>query len=175
LNTYLILSDITAVLSLENKVAVIKPALVDANALIFGAARLLSRDYSGGINFFKARLDTARGDTAPWIRWYYGFSLILDMRFADAAEQFLILVSVSQDAVLTGLCAYFLAETLNKALPKRGNELLIAAESGKNRALKAFPSSANWNREVERLKGEIYAVIISQYITETGAWLYLDQ
>ncbi|MDL2230060.1 hypothetical protein LJC14_07420, partial [Treponema sp. OttesenSCG-928-L16] len=41
-NTYLVLSDPRSVMALERKLAAAKPALLDRNALVFGAARILS-------------------------------------------------------------------------------------------------------------------------------------
>jgi hypothetical protein len=53
--TYLVMSDIPAVAGLENRLAVAKPALVERNALVFGAARILGKDYAGAVRFFSPR------------------------------------------------------------------------------------------------------------------------
>jgi hypothetical protein len=53
-NTCLVLSDSQAVLNLENKLALVKPVLVEKNVLLFGTARILGKDYSGALRFFAA-------------------------------------------------------------------------------------------------------------------------
>jgi hypothetical protein len=158
-------------------VAVAKPALVEANALIFGTARILGKDIPGAVRFFEARSASAQGgsaraESAEWLRWYYGFALLLDRQFSPATDQFLLLANESSDAVLTGLSAYFLDDTLAKCLPDRSAECVTAAAAGKKRVKKAFPGISGWNKEVSKIRTEIYAAILSKYFNEAAAWLY---
>jgi hypothetical protein len=172
-NTYLVLSDSAAVLSLENKLAVVKPPLVEANALVFGAARILGKDYAGAARFFAERSAIPRGESSDWVRWYYGFSLLLDRRFSEAADQFMPLTREA-GAVVTGLAAFFLEENLGRALPGRRLEITAAAMDGRNRVKKAFPEKKNWDREVSRAAAEVHAAVVSKYINEATAWLYRE-
>jgi hypothetical protein len=167
-----VLSDSAGVLSLENTPAIAKPAQVDANALIFGAARILGKDIPGAVRFFEERRSSARGESAEWLRWYYGFALLLDRQFSPAADQFLVLANESPDAVLTGLSAFFLEDMLAKCLPGRSAECTTAAEAGKKRVKKTFPGINGWNREVSKIRTEVYAAILSKYLNEASAWLY---
>jgi hypothetical protein len=171
-NTYLVLSDSAGVISLENKLAIAKPALVDANALIFGTARILDKDIAGAVRFFEARRSSAKGESAEWLSWYYGFALLLDRQFSPAADQFLVLANESPDAVLTGLSAFFLEDKLARCLPGRSAECVTAAAAGKNRVKKVFPRISGWDREVLKIKTEVYAAILSKYLHEASAWLY---
>jgi hypothetical protein len=171
-NTYLILSDSASVTSLENKLAVIKPALVEANVLIFGTARILAGDIDGAAGFFFTRLNSVKNKSADWVRWYYGFSLLLDRRFSDSGDQFKTLAAESKDGVITALSAFFLAENLSKAVPQRSLEFTAAALEGRNRLKKTFPTTAVWNREVKKIQNEVYAVVLSKYIDQTTMWLF---
>ncbi|MDR1949060.1 MAG: hypothetical protein LBQ38_06695 [Spirochaetaceae bacterium] len=171
-NTYLVLSDSAAVISLENKVAIAKPALVEENALIFGAARVLGKDYGGAADFFALRSRGEKGSDRDWRRWYQGFALLLDQRFPPAADLYSALVRESSDAVVTGLAAFFLEDTLSKALPDRGFALAEAAGDGRKRVLAVLRTPAAWAREVSKIQGEVYAAIVSKYIGKAGAWLY---
>jgi hypothetical protein len=67
-NTYLVLSDSPAVMSLENKAAMAKPSLVDDNVLIFGTARILGRDAAGAARFFEARLKSVKPPLCLWVK-----------------------------------------------------------------------------------------------------------
>jgi hypothetical protein len=171
-NTYLILSDSASVMGLENKTAIAKPALVDANALIFGTARILAKDIGGAVTFFFKRLNSVKTESADWVRWYYGFSLLLDRQFSAAGDQFKTLAAESKNGVITGLSAFFLAENLNKAVPQRSLEFIAAAMEGRNRLKKTFPAAASWNREVKKILNEVYTVVLSKHINETGIWLF---
>jgi hypothetical protein len=176
-NTYLLLSDSRSVVSLENKIAVVKPALIEKNALIFAAARLLSGDTAGAVNFLAGRMEKAgvRGAKTrhtQWVRFYYGLALLLDRRFSEAADQCMVLCAESREAAVTGLSAYFLSETINAFLPLRREELFLASEEGRKRVLKAFPGSAKWNRELSRLQNEIHTAILTVYIKKATGWLY---
>lgn len=174
-NTYLVLSDSGAVMSLERKVAIARPALVDANALIFGVARILCKDNAGAARFFSRRLDSAKTESAEWVRWYYGFSLLLNRQFSTAGEQFSLLVHDSRDAVITGISAYFLDGTLRKVLPEQDENYRSAANDGRIRVRKALPSRGAWRKETKKLQTEVYAVVLLKYIEEAADWLYQEQ
>jgi energy-coupling factor transporter transmembrane protein EcfT len=171
-NTYLVLSDSGAVMSLERRVAAARPVLVDANALLFGVARILCKDNAGAARFFSQRLDSSKTESAEWVRWYYGFSLLLDRQFAAAGEQFSLLVHDSRDAVITGISAYFLAGALRKALPEQDESYRFAADGGRARVRRALPSRGAWQKETGKLQTEVYAVVLLPYIGEAADWLY---
>jgi hypothetical protein len=182
-NTYLALADSAAVRELERKTALAKPGLIEANALVFGAARLLGKDITGAASFFSARLDVAVRVSGPlrkhafgasaWLRWYYGFSLLLDRQYPRASEQFIILINEhSPDPLITGLSAFLLFDTLSKALVERKAEFLTVAESGRRQTLKRLTSIQSWNKAVSQACGEIHAVILLPQLKEAGEWLY---
>jgi hypothetical protein len=172
-NTCLVLADVKAVTRLENRLAQAKPALLRANALVFGVARILGKDLDGAVRFFAGRLEDPRGGASrSWLRWYYGFSLYLNRQLALAADQFVPLAEGAREALPAGLAAHFLAGPLHKALPDRREEFEQAAAAGRERVRKALPRPGNWNKEVLRLKTEIHAAVLAKYFEEAGTWLY---
>jgi hypothetical protein len=170
-NSYLVLSDAPAVNALEKKLAVVKPALINANALIFGAARVLSKDNAGASGFFASRL-TIPGPNSGWIRWYYAFSLLLDKQFAASAEQFTLLAGESRDGLITGLSAYFIAETLVKFLPERKEDLLRSAALARDRVKRSLRTRNDWTREVKNMETEVYVVILNAYTGKAADYIY---
>jgi hypothetical protein len=173
-NTYLVLSDSPSVMSLENKAAIARPSLVDENVLVFGTARILSRDIPGAIRFFESHAASAKPRLKPWIGWYYGFSLMLGKQFDEAAQAFTPLASDSPDAVVTALSSYFLATTLAKLLPGKAPGYAAVAAGGKERVRKALPDRARWFKETAKLSTEIHAAAIAKYMEEAGAWIYAE-
>ena len=171
-NSYLVLSDSASVISLENKVGISKPSLLEANALVFGTARILANDISGAVRFFGSRRDTVKAGIRDWVRWYHGFALLLDRQFEEAAGEFSLLARLSGDAVITALSSYFLAKNMAVILPEKDKEFLQIASDGSKRVRKSLPETESWKREVKRLSSEIHAAAIAKYLDETGKWLY---
>ncbi|MDR1971037.1 MAG: hypothetical protein LBQ46_03865 [Treponema sp.] len=186
-NTCLILSDSPSVVSLENKLALAKPALVERNALIFGAARILAKDYAGALRFFAARDASpgggsrgaagprglslpffGRGPSKQWLAWYHGFSLLLDKRFQEAADKFRLLAGESGDPLVAGLAAWFLADNLSQLIEGSQDAALIARE----RVRSSIKTRRDWEGESARVETEIHAAILRKYISDAGDWIY---
>jgi len=170
-NTYLLLSDAAAVMSLENKAAVANPKIIDANALIFGTARILGGDIPGAARFFASRKETAKGALKDWISWYCAFTLLLNRQYEAAGKEFTFLTTVSEDKIISGLSCYFLAENIAYLLPESKRELTETAFKGRERLQKTL-SIKDWNTQTHRLASEIHVAAIAKYLDETGRWLY---
>ena len=170
-NTYLVMSDSAAVTALENKTAIAKPALVEANALVFGAARILGGDPAGAAGFFSLRLAGGKAKDLQWVRWYYGFSLLLNRQFGKAETEFRALAAESTDAVITGLSAFFLADTLQKHTENR-DAVQAGVREGRERVQRSLKTIEAWNREAAKIETEVHAAVIKQYISQAGTWLF---
>jgi hypothetical protein len=186
-NTCLVLSDSGAVTGLENKLALVKPALVEQNALLFGAARILGKDYQGALRFFAARdrpqngggtvsprffgrfFGRGRAKRAQWLSLYHGFSLLLDRRFGEAAEKFRLLAAeAAVNSVAAGLAAWFLADKLSQVVEGSREAALAARE----RIRSTLARRTDWDREIAKIETEIYAAILRTYINDAGNWIY---
>jgi hypothetical protein len=181
-NTCLIMSDTRSVLDLENRLALAKPALVERNALAFGAAHILAKDYDGALRFFAARDKGDIGNSFPsffngsrsrqWIAWYHGFSLLLAMRFPDAGEKFSFLAREARDPVVAALAAWFLADNLSKTADA---SLLEEAAAARERIRGVLKRRKNWEREIAKTETGIYAAIVRRYINDAENWIYQTQ
>jgi hypothetical protein len=163
--TYLVMADVPAVAELENRIAIAKPALVERNALVFGAARILGKDYAGALRIFSSR--TGRG--GDWLNCYYGFTLLLDRKPKEAAEQFRLLAAGSADALISGLAAWFLADTLGG---RTGESYKAAAEEGRLRVRKNLKNRAAWDAELGKLETDVHVVVLRKYLIEAGDWIF---
>jgi hypothetical protein len=171
-NSYLVLADSASVISFENKVAIAKPALLDANALVFGTARILGQDFPGALRFFETRKDKVKAAHKEWMRWYYGFALLLNRQYEQAGNEFSLLARFSKDGVITALSSYFLSEPLTRSLPDKRPEFQNVSSEGRMRIRQSLPRQSDWNREISRLSSEIHVAAISKYVEETSNWLY---
>lgn len=180
-NTCLVLSDSGAVIDLENKLALVKPALVERNALLFGTARILGKDYGGAQRFFAAHdrpqgkggvfswfFAGGRAKQAQWLSWYHGFSLLLDRQFGEAAEKFRLLAAEAADPVAAGLAAWFLEDNLSQVVEGARE----TARTARERIRASLPRRKDWDGEIVKIETEIYAAILRTYIDAAGNWIY---
>jgi len=170
-SSYLVISDYTSVQKLESNALLAKPSVIDKNVLIFGAARVLSGNYKEAAAFFKTRFDKCGAKDKKWVRWYLGFSYLLGGSFNLAELEFSSLAVSCDDAIITGLSAYFLDSSLAKNSPRPG-ECRAAAENGRSRVVSAIKNAVNWKKEADRTGTEIHVAVIMKYINEAEKWLF---
>ena len=172
LNSYLVMSDTPAVARLENKVGIARPALLEANALVFGSARILGGDPAGAADFFSLRLEkSAKQKDRPWLRWYYGFSLVLAGSFNEAEDVFKALARACADPLVAGLSAYLLSAALLKHSDNSA-ECWSIVEDSRERVKRALKNAEGWKKEAAKIETDVYAAVIKKYIDEAGAWLF---
>jgi hypothetical protein len=175
-NSYLVLSDTGAVNVLEKKLATAKPALINANVLVFGAARVLAGNAKNAVEFFTVRQPGAvqsagvSASDRDWLSWYYGFALLLDRQFSPAAERFSPLAKESRDGIIAGLSVYFLDDAVKKFSPSDKHSQ--TAQEGKERILQMLKGRADWDREVKRRETEIHTAILANYLKKAADCLY---
>jgi hypothetical protein len=162
--TYLVMSDIPAVVGLENRIAIAKPALLERNVLVFGAARILGKDYAGAIRFFAPRI----GRAGDWLNCYYGFALLLDRKLKEAAEQFRLLAAGSADPLISGLAAWFLADALRDS----GEPCAAAAEKGRLRVRQSLKNRAAWDAELGKLETDVHVAVLRKHLDQAGDWIF---
>jgi hypothetical protein len=163
--SYLVMSDIPAVIGLENKIGIAKPALVDRFALVFGAGRILGKDYAGAVRFFSTRL----GKGGDWPRCYYAFALLLDRKPGEAAEQFCLLADGSASPLISGLAAWFLADALRD---RTGESYAAIAEKGRLRVRKSLKNRAAWDAELGKFESEVHVAVLRKHICRAGDWIF---
>jgi hypothetical protein len=192
INTCLVLSDFETVAGLENKLALVKPSLVDRNALIFGTARILGKDYAGALRFFAARdrfsgaggnpggaasrirlpsfgfFTEHKGNRDQWLAWFHGFVLLLNHHLEEAAEKFRLIAAESGDPLTAGLAAWFLEDTLSRIVEGARE----TAGAARERIRSSLPLRKDWEKEVVKNETEIYAAILRGYINDAGNWIY---
>ena len=172
-SSYMVISDYQSVIKLENNAFLAKRSVVEKNVLIFGAARVISGDYKGAVTFFKIHLEKSklRKQDVEWVHWFYGFSCLLESAFDKAEKEFMFMAVSSKDAIIAGISAYFLANNLaGKSL--RRLDCLAAAETGRNRVVKALKKIKRWKKEVKKTETEIHVAIIRKYVNEAGKWIF---
>jgi hypothetical protein len=170
-SSYLVISDYQSVLKLESKALLAKPSVVSKNVLIFGAARILSGNQPEAAAFFRMHMQKCKAKDKQWVRWFYGFSLLLSGSFSEAEPEFSSLAISSNDALIAGLSAYFLFSSLKKK-SQNPDKCLNVSENGKGRVIKALKNLNGWKKETDKMGADIHVAIIKKYISEAGDWLF---
>jgi hypothetical protein len=199
-NTCLALSDSRAVLDLENKLALVKPALVERHALLFGAAHILAGDYGGARRFFAAR-DRAFGVPGRPSRGFGGMSGPGGLRCPGGFRclgsiscrspqwlawyhgfSLLLDKRFSEAAEKFRLLALEARDPLAAALAAwfladklsglGGGALAEAANAARERVRAVLKTRRAWDRELAKTETEIFIAILRKYLNDTGNWLY---
>jgi len=172
-SSYLVISDYQSVLKLEGKAALAKPAVVVKNVLVFGAARILSGNHTEAADFFRNHIEKTKGKENQWVRWFHGFSYLLAGNFTSTEPIFLSLTVSSNDALITGLSAYFLNTSLAK-YSLDSQKCIKSSETARERVIRVIRNSDHWKKESERMGTEIHIAIIRKYIDAAGKWIFGD-
>jgi len=170
-SSYLVITDYASVLKLESKAMLAKPSVVEKNALIFGAARVLSGDSRGAASLFHTHMNKGNKYERQWIHWFYGFSQLIGGEFNSAEKEFMSIAISSNDAIIAGLSSYFLQTSLAK-YSLRQEECRSIADNGRRRVRTALKSIGAWRKEANRLGTDMHIAIVRKYIDEAGLWLY---
>jgi len=162
--------------NLKNRLAAAKPALVEDNALILGTAYLLGGNTAATVEFFGERLEKGRAEEMDWLRWFYGFSLVLAGNYQQAGTVMVELAADmpeagAHDALVTGLAAFVLTELTGKN-PAASAEWRIRAEEGKSTVRKSLKTAKKWMKKTKELKTNVYGAVIRSYVDKAGAWIW---
>jgi hypothetical protein len=171
INAYLLQSDAEGIARLEETLAAQRPDLLRKNALLFGVTRLLTGRNEDAEAFFKKYLDAKDAYSADWLRFDYGFSLIMQRRVLES-RPYLEGALASSDAVLRAIAAYLLGGLYvnTETVEENRQSARARAEEERVRLRKRF-DERRWQKEVERAKSEVHIVILSKLVDDAGRWL----
>jgi hypothetical protein len=164
-NAYLVRSDLAAIEKLESFIKEQKPRILPRFALAFGIPYLLRNDSEEMERYFAAYADSSSRDGA-WLRWHYGFALILQGKKEQAQDNLVSVCEEKTEPVLTLLATYLL-DSLN---PENSRYVDMVSDA-RTRLQKRFTPTL-WAREVERSRNNIHVVILSKLVEEATDWLF---
>jgi len=170
-SSYLVISDYPSVQKLESKALLARSSVVKKNVLIFGPAKIMGGKPKEAAAFFSSHMEKCSGKEKQWVHWFYGFSQLLAGAFSAAEPEFSSLAISCNDALITGLSAYFLSTSIEKHSLKP-EECSDIAETGRSRVVKTLKNGENWIKEADQMSAEIHVAIIKKYIDEAGQWLF---
>jgi hypothetical protein len=171
-NAYLLQSDVAGIERLESELSSKRPDLLRKNALLFGVTRLLRNRTEDAEAFLRRYLDSKDVESLAWLRFDYGFSLVLQKRLAEALP-YLEEGSSARDPILSLVSAYLLGSVGAASAGDEAERKALSAKAEETRErLRKRYTRARWSKEVEGSKSEVHIVILSKLIDDAGRWLY---
>ena len=168
-NAYVVTSRSEKVQQLEDHLRDARYGVVRKNALIFGIPHLLSNDGAEMARYYGEFLDTGRGEDRQWIRWNYAFAQMLQKNLDEARSVLEQLCTQSKPGVIAAVSAYLLSAYGGDS----PEALQISAQT--RSAIRNAMSRNEWNKTVEKARGDLHVLVLSKLLQDVEEWLYTDQ
>lgn len=168
-NAYVVTSKSGKVQQLEDHLRENRYRVVQRNALIFGIPHLLSNDGEEMARYYGEFLDSARGEARDWIRWNYAFALMLQQKLGEAREILEDLCRRSKPGIIAAVSAYLLSAYASESPDA------VELSDRTREAIRAAMSRKEWNKNVDKARGELHVLVLSKLLQDVEEWLYADQ
>jgi len=167
-NTYVVVAQPEKIGELEDYLRQERPRYVPSFALHFGIPHLIRND-PHDIERYYGEMRSKRGcKDRRWIDWSYAFALMLQEKHEHAKGVLLKLLDSVKNPVLRLLTAYLL-----DAFSVSDNEVRSRVVEEKRRLQSAY-SNSQWEREVEKNRGNLQVVVLSKLIRDASNWAFGD-
>lgn len=165
-NAYVVRGKNESILRLEEELKAKRPRLQTKNALILGIPHLLSNDGKRIAEYYGQFIGEVSGRDADWLRWSRSFGLMLDQRADEARETLDDLADDADDEIVQALSAYLL-----EAFTGTDHDESDRINACKQRLTERH-SAAEWDKMVEKARGDLNVLILSKLLRDVRTWLY---
>jgi hypothetical protein len=169
-DSLLLLGDFPTVNRLESLLSAEKPRLLGSLGVRFASAHLLAGNYESMHDLARSHADDPGADS-DWLRFFEGFALHMQKRYAEACDVLLPLSPVARDPLVVALSGYLSGELLARVVPARSAELAATGDAAKKRLTLKY-NRDKWERFVEEEKAGVHVVILSKLTGELSPWLF---
>lgn len=166
INSYILVSEPSRILELETHCREHRPEYVALFALQFGIPHLLQNDPRDMERYYGELRQNPRCSDRPWVEWSYAFALLLQQRQDEVRDILLALPQSTRNPVLRGLTYYLL-----DAFPNQDMQVRNSVIEGK-KALRSRYSQSQWQKEVEKNRGNLQVVVLAKMVKDVSAWVF---
>ncbi len=167
-NAYVIRSRNDGIRSVEEAIRQNRPGKLSSFALLLGIPHLLSNDGKEIVEYYGAFIDSVSGHRGDWVQWSYAFGLMLQEQTDAAGKTLESLCANAKDTVVRTLSAYLL-----EAYAGTDQNVRRCVDKCRD-AVSSSHSRAEWERLVEKQRGELYVLILSKLLRDVTEWLYKE-
>ncbi|MFP3958700.1 MAG: hypothetical protein ACLFUX_00880 [Spirochaetaceae bacterium] len=168
INAYLITSQPDKIARLEQFLRENRRSLVPRFALHLGIPHLLGNDAADMKAYYGEMRNDPNCADRDWIDWDYAFALMLNHEQEDAKEVLESLLTRAKNDVLVLLTIYL----LDAFTVAESRILNIVME--RKRAFQTKYTPEQWNKEVEKNRGNLQVIVLSKLIRDAGNWVFSD-
>jgi len=165
-NAYVVTGRPEGIARLESDLKTRKPGVRKKNALILGIPHLLSNDGERIASYFGEFAGDSSVSDTEWLQWSRAFGLMLAGRNDEAREIFHSLIDEDREPIVRALSAYLLEAYAgdDPAERERIDRCKREITSGK--------TEKEWDRLVEKARGDLYVLILTKLLRDVRTWLY---
>ncbi|TVQ98939.1 MAG: hypothetical protein EA403_13425 [Spirochaetaceae bacterium] len=166
INGYILVSEPSRILKLEEHFREHRPDMIPLFALPFGVPHLLMNDHEDLERYYGELKNDPRCTDRPWIEWSYAFSLLLQRRADEARDVLMAVPSQTRNPLLKALSFYL----LDAMVPHEQNVKNAVLEGKK--ALRARFSDAQWQKEIEKNRANLQVVVLQKLVNDASLWIF---
>lgn len=169
IHSYVALNRAEDVKKLEAELRKEKPSLRSRFALAFGVPHLLSNNGEEMVEYFGEMREQAPPSKRSWVRWAYGFGLMLSGRTDEAKP---VLREVGEDArdPLLQLVALYLLD----AFREHDQEIRELIQE-RCTAFRKRNSREKVERLLDRNRGELHILVVSKLVQSAMTWCFREE
>jgi hypothetical protein len=165
-NAYVATAQPEKITELEHRLRETDPQLVARNPLEFGVPYLLKNDAKEMEQYFGEMKEREDCPEPIWVRWNYGFCLMLQQRPDEARGVLVAIADETRNPVQKLLTAYLL-DTISTH-----DEGVSAVVQRLRSELRSRYAGEKWERELERHRSSLQVLVLSRLISDAAAWAF---
>ena len=166
INAYVVTGASDRISELEMRLREIDSAWVSRFPLEFGIPYLLKNDASAMERFFGEMKERSDCPEPVWVRWNYGFAMILQQKLDEARAILMAIADETKNPVQQLLIAYLLDSA--SAHDESARSVVGKLKS----ALQSRYQGDRWERELERQRSGLQVLVLSKLIDDASRWAF---
>lgn len=166
INAYVVTGAADKITELESRLREIDAAWVARFPLEFGIPYLLKNDAPAMEGFFAEMKEHRNCPEPVWVRWNYGFALILQRKFDEARPVLISIADETKNPVQQLLIAYLLNSVAAE------DETARSVVGRLRSAFRSRYQDDQWERELERHRSGLQVLVLLKMIGDAARWAF---
>ncbi len=166
INAYVVTAQPEKITELEEYLRGAQPQWIVRQPLEFGIPYLLKNDAEAMERYFGEMKERSNCPEPLWVRWNYGFALMLQQRHDEARAVLVAIADETENPVQKLLTAYLLDTISSHDAAARAVVQRLRSE------LRSRYAGDKWERELERQRSSLQVLVLSKLVSDAAAWAF---
>lgn len=168
-NTYVVTSKPEKITELEIFLRDERPKMVPAFAVQLGIPYLLRNEPEEMERYYGQIMKDPRCNDLNWVKWNYGFALMLQQRVEDARSILVEILDGTKNHLLLLITAYLL-----DAFSASDPAVASRVQDARNQVRGKYDEEG-WQKEIEKQRNNLQVLVLSKLIRDATNWLFDDR